>query len=729
MATITGTNSIDSLLAGRFYRWNFGSDFGTSVSVTYSFMESVPSYADADDSRGFTALSETARAYTRQALATWTRLTGLTLTEVSDSGDGGQIRIGSNVQSGSAGYAYYAGTSVPTSGDIYMDVDYTTDAMMTPGGYGFLAMIHEIGHALGLKHPGDYDAQDGDTETPYLPESEDNYAYTLMSYNEWDLSGYPTSPQLYDVAAIQYLYGINTGTNGGDTLYTNDSSVSIQVIVDGGGTDTLSGAGSSAAQVLNLNGNTFSSLGGGTDNAAVTANAMIENAFGGDGNDILRGNDLANALVGGDGDDTIVGGAGDTIYGGNGTDRVFLEGAGGSLAMAAVEILVGSSGVDTILLGNEARTLSISGIEALVGGAGGEWINMADAGSVYLGAIDTLIGSAGADSVSLADAGNTIILAAIETLTGGGGTDRIRLGDRGGTITISGLEVLFGGAGADWVNLGNGGTTTTMVGVETLIGGTGGDWVRLGDRGNTTILVGIESLGGGDGGDFIRLGDRGSTMIVNRLDTVIGGAGNDSLTLSGPGSMVIAGIETVTGSTGTDSLRLGDRGNILTISGIETVTLGDGTDVVTLAAGDSTTVTLGSVNAGSDPGSASGANAIAGFAAGTDKVAIATTLRTLVDTDGGGITVSTRALGETRASDDVVLLTETVSSFTDTDFGTFRSALGPVESGSTVIVAAQNGTSTALFFVSDGGDGSVTAGEVRLLTTIDAILTASDFSG
>lgn len=64
------------------------------------------------------------------------------------------------------------------------------------------AISHEIGHALGLKHPGAYNANDSG---PFLSAEEDSTRNTVMSY---DFAGDDaTSLRPYDIAALQYIYG------------------------------------------------------------------------------------------------------------------------------------------------------------------------------------------------------------------------------------------------------------------------------------------------------------------------------------------------------------------------------------------------------------------------------------------------------------------------------------------------------------------------------------------
>lgn len=361
------SSTVQTLLATGTPRWGSGG-VGSGATVTYSFMEQAPSYASGSDTTGFAPLSATQRDAVRQAFAAWSAVANIFFVETSDSansGQGGSIRIGTNRQSSSAAYAYYpTGSLYDGGGDIYLANNTSTNTSPTPGTYGYLTILHEIGHAIGLKHPGNYNATGGGGEPPYLSSTEDNYRYTLMSYNRHPslgLNGLATGPALYDIAAAQYLYGANTDTRIGDDRYafgSNTVAVS-QAIWDTGGTDSIDAGGQASAVTIDLTPGAFSSIGpngsGGlaVGNVAVAAGVTIENAIGGSGNDILIGNSANNLLIGGEGSDTLTGGAGDdTLQGNGGSDTAVYNGSRSSYTVTVTAdgatVSGGGEGTDTL---------------------------------------------------------------------------------------------------------------------------------------------------------------------------------------------------------------------------------------------------------------------------------------------------------------------------------------------------------------------------------------------
>ena len=160
---------------------------------------------------------------------------------------------------------------------------------------------------MGLKHPGNYDAGGGGTPGPYLDQAVDNGQYTTMSYSDFPYSGYdPVDFQLYDIAALQYLYGANSSHATGNDIY-NFSAMTplVDTVWDAGGYDTFSAAGATYGVIIDLNEGGFSSFGI-TNNIGIAYGTQIEAAVGGSGNDTLIGNALNNSFTGGAGADTIV---------------------------------------------------------------------------------------------------------------------------------------------------------------------------------------------------------------------------------------------------------------------------------------------------------------------------------------------------------------------------------------------------------------------------------------
>lgn len=323
---------VAALLPSSMPKWGSVTS-GTSAAVTYSFMESAPSYLGTDDRAGFAAMSQTQRAFVRQALAAWAAVANITFTEVADTGSGGSMRFGTNAQQGvSVGYAYYPSSLFAIAGDVFIANDSSGNTNPTVGSYGYKTLLHEIGHAIGLKHPGNYNAGGGGTEGPYLSSAEDNYQYTLMSYNSHPSLGYAglaTGPALYDIAAVQYLYGVNTQTRvGSDTYSLNDTASPFSLAIwDAAGLDSIDAGQQSLGATIDLRAGHFSSVGtNGADgqavgNVSIAYGVTIENVTGGSGNDALIGNAVSNILIGGAGNDTLTGAeATDTLEGGAGID-------------------------------------------------------------------------------------------------------------------------------------------------------------------------------------------------------------------------------------------------------------------------------------------------------------------------------------------------------------------------------------------------------------------------
>ncbi|WP_336490947.1 M10 family metallopeptidase [Methylobacterium nigriterrae] len=248
-----------------------------------------------------------------------------------------------------------------------------TKAGLVPGGEGYVTLVHEIGHLLGLDHPwnekGWYvdasgapllDASGNKIPEPYFPganawNNTGDYGlnqgiFTTMGYTDgWNGQpakgtdyGYQKGPGAFDIAAVQQLYGPNLTSHTGDDTYllptVNKSGTGWSAIWDAGGTDTISAANATGSATIDLRPATLDPAGGpgaggyvswvqGIQGGFTIANpngvatAVVENAVGGAYADTINGNEAANTLTGNAGNDTLNGyGGQDRIVGGLGAD-------------------------------------------------------------------------------------------------------------------------------------------------------------------------------------------------------------------------------------------------------------------------------------------------------------------------------------------------------------------------------------------------------------------------
>ncbi|MBX3568655.1 MAG: hypothetical protein KF914_11400 [Rhizobiaceae bacterium] len=371
--------------------------------VTFSFESVLQPYvttslftqAFLDSMRSFTEAEKTAA---RAALAQWADASGLVLLEVQPGE--GDIRFGSydfNLDPNTKGFTgqgyrpysyveeWFAHRDL-LGGDVFIDYGDATATSL---------LLHEIGHALGFKHPFE-----GDTT---LDAAHDDQSFTVMSYN-----GAPSSVlSPFDVEAVQHVYGLNTadgaqvfswswnaadriltqvGYSSGDTIF----GTSVTDIVDGGdGSDWLGGF---------------------------------------QGNDQLSGGDGDDRLFGGDGDDTLTGGAGiDTYFGGTGDDTYVItdaddywiyeyagEGSKDTVLASLTYDLLAGMDIEKLATTDETATTKINlyGNEIaqeIIGNAGANLIS--DGGK---GGADVLKGLGGDDTYRVYNSGDTIIEGAAE---------------------------------------------------------------------------------------------------------------------------------------------------------------------------------------------------------------------------------------------------------------------------------------------------------------------------
>ncbi|WP_046866989.1 M10 family metallopeptidase C-terminal domain-containing protein [Microvirga massiliensis] len=323
----------------------------------------------------------------------------------------------SNMPASAGGVTYSTLHSIfPDDADVFL-----RNSPINRGGARWYDAVHEFGHALGLKHPGDYNASDQGDITYQNNRSfdEDTTRYSVTSYFDPSDDGSQAgwngaqvlTPMIYDILAIQQLYGADTTTRLGDTTYGFNSTAGRSVfafqttsqpvltIWDAGGDhDRLDLSGFGVAQNIDLNPGSYSDVAGLFGNVGIAFNTWIEDAVGGSSTDHITGNKFANFLDGGagndilrgeDGNDTLVGGGNnDLLLGGVGADS--LDGGTGNDELQGGlddDILLGGDGND-LLFGN-------SGGDRLDGGAGNDLL---DGGGSFNSIADMLTGGDGDDT-------------------------------------------------------------------------------------------------------------------------------------------------------------------------------------------------------------------------------------------------------------------------------------------------------------------------------------------
>jgi len=398
---------ISDLMSGT--QW--GLALGEAVTLSFSFPTANASWmtwyggwGGANEPLSASALGATEKAVVREALQAWSDVANVIFDEVTETASKtGDLRFAYSTAVDDDGFsvawAYYPSVDAE-AGDVWMHTQLFNDTL-DGDHYAFQTVLHEIGHALGLSHPGD---------VGYNPDYDEQY--TLMSYNSHEHALFtdvvggtttawyvqPDTPMLYDMAAIQYLYGANMTYHSGDDVYTFDPHTPFfKTLWDAGGNDTLSVANFTKGCEIDLNAGHFSSITirsdsptaaytgptptyDGTDNLAIAFGVTIENALGGSGHDTLSGNAADNQLSGAKGNDRLWGDDGrDTLYGGSGNDTLiggmgkdFLVGGGGQdvFDFNTVGASVAGNGRDVIRGFANGDRIDLSGIDADTAQAG-----------------------------------------------------------------------------------------------------------------------------------------------------------------------------------------------------------------------------------------------------------------------------------------------------------------------------------------------------------------------
>lgn len=376
----------------------------SKTKLTYSFMGNTPpAGATAGDKNGWAEMNQVQKQAVDDAFTYLSNLINVEFEKSNNTDGSADINFATNNQNKiSAGYANPPKASGSHNVFVMIAKDATSNDItqypntFDPGGYGWQTLIHEIGHALGLKHPGNYNAGGGGTEPPYLPSSLDSQRNTVMSYKGApdntvvektgnQLKTKTINPSTYmslDIAALQFLYGKNASGDVADFQVTTFSNnwTGLQTLWSPSGI-SLDASATSKSNIIDLREGAYSSINVITDKKTYLASfgnttfATKYNTNFGLNNVGLAYGSQYKEIVGGSANDTFFSSFYDAkINGGAGTDTLHLSGKASdwNFTLLANNTIInnkdgsiGITGSGEITNSSTNTKLTISGIEKI----------------------------------------------------------------------------------------------------------------------------------------------------------------------------------------------------------------------------------------------------------------------------------------------------------------------------------------------------------------------------
>lgn len=298
--------------------WHIDSGWAQDVSdgiITFGFFDGnhavgLNNNPHFGEGQGYSPFTEAQKAAARIAIQNWDDLIAPKFVEVNQ-GPGvstwahntTDILLANTTTGPAQAWTYYPGGTHQyqrVSGDVWVADPRinSSNNQFLPGQYGLQTLNHELGHSLGLSHPGNYNFG-ADTDGDGVPDPitykgnaeyfQDSNQFTIMSYFDsyetgaqnidWNVMRflYPSTPMVDDVYVVQQKYGADMTTRTGNTTYgfnstadvTNEAMkfhpgemATIFTIWDAGGNDTLDLSGYYTPSVIDLREGAYSSGGG-----------------------------------------------------------------------------------------------------------------------------------------------------------------------------------------------------------------------------------------------------------------------------------------------------------------------------------------------------------------------------------------------------------------------------------------------------------------------------------
>ena len=410
----TGDANVNALLSGTTNQWWFDTTARTAKTsdtlikpglyaldsssskreFTYGFISTLPATATLDDKNGFAVMSDVQKTAVQDAFTYLSSLINVTFTLDEAKTDGSaDINFGSNIQASSAGYANPPNASGAHNVFLMLDKEEVSNQSFAHGSYGWETLIHEIGHTLGLKHPGNYNAGGGGAPMPYLPTGTDTRRYSVMSYNQPADSKHvtinglsasadylnPSTFMSYDVAALQFLYGKSTEsdlTNYQTLSFGADWKGFQSVYTPDGATLDLSAV--TKSNIIDLRQGAFSSINTLATDAKAYLNSITNKGLQTyvKANQTYYGYNNMSVSYGSLFDDVIGGSASDAIFvdavsikdntlsidGGDGSDIVYLTGSSTEWTISSWDGTTDKEGTAT---NADGKVVNLSNIEKI----------------------------------------------------------------------------------------------------------------------------------------------------------------------------------------------------------------------------------------------------------------------------------------------------------------------------------------------------------------------------